>query len=145
MPTWTSRPATDDDAGYVRTLRRTTMQTDVERLGFAMDDPDLQDWLDSFAVGSTRIIEVDGEPAAVIAVRSEPEEVWLEHFYVDPRHQGRGLGTAVLKAVLDEVTDHRPVRLLVIQGSSARRLYERHGFVWERFDDEADEVLVRHA
>jgi hypothetical protein len=35
---------------------------------------------------------------------------------------------------MTEHCDHRPFRLNVLQGSPARRLYERHGFVHEHED-----------
>jgi GNAT superfamily N-acetyltransferase len=59
---------------------------------------------------------------------------WIEHFYVAPAHQGKGLGGAVLRHVMAASVDERPFRLDVLQGSPARRLYERHGFVLESED-----------
>jgi GNAT superfamily N-acetyltransferase len=68
---------------------------------------------------------------------------WLEHFYVAPLWQGRGLGSAVLRAVLDQAdADSVTVALNVLRGSAARRLYERHGFVVEAQDPD-DVFMVR--
>ncbi|HZX08470.1 GNAT family N-acetyltransferase, partial [Kribbella sp.] len=75
-----------------------------------------------------------------ITLRPAADELWLEHFYLDPRRQGQGLGTAVLRTVLDG-TD-APVRLNVLRGSKARKLYERHGFVVEN-EDPVDIFMVR--
>ncbi len=63
--------------------------------------------------------------------------------YLAPHHQGRGLGSAVLHAVFAR-TDAQgtTVRLNVLQGSAARRLYERHGFVVEA-QDPIDVFMVR--
>ncbi|MFJ6696153.1 GNAT family N-acetyltransferase [Streptomyces sp. NPDC091272] len=70
---------------------------------------------------------------------------WLENFYLAPAHQGRGLGGAVLRHLLARTDgEGRAVRLDVLQGSSARRLYERHGFSLER-EDPVDVYLVRPA
>jgi ribosomal protein S18 acetylase RimI-like enzyme len=52
---------------------------------------------------------------------------WLDHIYVEPEAQGRGLGTALL----DHAKRERPegLQLWVFQkNEGARRLYERHGF-----------------
>jgi GNAT superfamily N-acetyltransferase len=59
------------------------------------------------------------------------------------RQQGRGLGSAVLKTQLDR-TDKRnqTVALDVLQGSAARRLYERHGLAVES-EDRIDVFMVR--
>jgi hypothetical protein len=42
---------------------------------------------------------------------------------------------------MGESKDHRPFRLNVLQGSPARRLYERHGFVLET-EDPVDVFMV---
>jgi ribosomal protein S18 acetylase RimI-like enzyme len=59
-------------------------------------------------------------------------------------HKGRGLGSAVLRTVLER-TDAQGVAvgLSVLRGSPARRLYERHGFVVEA-QDPIDVFMVRN-
>jgi hypothetical protein len=44
---------------------------------------------------------------------------------------------------MSEHTDERPFRLNVLQGSPARSLYERHGFVFEH-EDPVDIFMVAH-
>ena len=149
MPgTVTLRPSSDADATWIAELRAVVMRPDLERLGRFDPVWVRERFLRAFVPANTRLIEVDGETAGSIAVRpepaghAEPREYWLEHFYIDDAHRGRGLGTGVLRRVLAELADGRPVRLNVLQGSPARRLYERHGFVFER-EDEVDVWLVR--
>lgn len=68
---------------------------------------------------------------------------WLEHFYLDPRLQGGGIGTAVLRVLLERSDrDGVTVRLNVLRGSAARRLYERHGFTVDT-EDSVDVFMVR--
>lgn len=68
---------------------------------------------------------------------------YLEHFYLDPALHGRGLGSSVLRHLLDLAdAEGSAVRLQVLQGSAARRLYERHGFVLET-EDPVDVYMVR--
>jgi hypothetical protein len=58
--------------------------------------------------------------------------------------QGRGIGSAVLSRLLERCDrEDAVVRLNVLRGSSARRLYERHGFTVETEDD-VDVFMVRH-
>jgi GNAT superfamily N-acetyltransferase len=78
-----------------------------------------------------------------VSVRHEPEERWLEHFYIIPDQQGNGIGSRVLESVLREPGE-TPLRLNVLNGSSARRLYERHGFVVDTEDD-VDVFMTRQA
>ncbi len=90
-----------------------------------------------------RIIEVGGVFAGCVALRQAEDCRWLEQFYLVPQFQGRGLGSAVLSALLEECdAAGMPVRLDVLQQSPARRLYERHGFVFEH-EDALDVFMVR--
>ena len=67
----------------------------------------------------------------------------LEHFYLGPHHQGAGIGTAVLRALLAEQDRAGVVvRLNVLRGSPARRLYERHGFTVDT-EDPVDVFMTR--
>ena len=117
-------------------LRAIVMRSDLERLGRYDPVRVRQRFLDAFAPENTRVIVVDGEDVGLIAVRVELDTIWVEHFYLAPDSQGRGVGSAVLADVLAQspASDQRPFRLNVLQGSQARRLYERHGFVLESED-----------
>ena len=77
----------------------------------------------------------------MIAVRPEHDSFWIEHFYLQPAHQGRGIGGEVLRQVMATHQDHRAFRLNVLQGSPARHLYERNGFTFEH-EDSIDVFLV---
>jgi len=140
----TLRPSSDADAAWIADLRAEVMRPDLERL--ARFDPVWvrERFLRGFVPANTRLIEVGGETVGSIAVRTEPAEHWLEHFYLAESHQGRGIGGDLLRRVLAEPRPgtNLPWRLNVLQGSPARRLYERHGFVFER-EDEVDVWLVR--
>lgn len=117
-------------------LRAIVMRADLERLGRFDPVRVRQRFLDGFVPQNTRVIVVAGQDVGLIAVRPESDAVWIEHFYLDPAQQGRGLGSAVLADALKtrHAGDDRPFRLNVLQGSPARRLYERHGFELESED-----------
>ncbi len=117
------------------------MRPDLERLGRWDPVRVRQRFLSGFQPAHTFVIDVAGSAAGVIAVRPESDEQWIEHFYLAPEYQGEGLGSAVLRHVMTTKRDHRPFRLNVLQGSPARRLYERNGFVHEH-EDPIDVFLV---
>jgi len=51
---------------------------------------------------------------------------WIEHFYVDPERQSRGIGGRLLERAKAALPD---IQLLTFQANEgARRFYERHGF-----------------
>ncbi|MGO4144939.1 GNAT family N-acetyltransferase [Paenarthrobacter sp. YAF11_1] len=135
------RPAVASDAAWIAELRAVVMRPDLERLERFDPVRVRERFLNGFQPEYTYIIHTDGVDAGVIAVRPEPDARWIEHFYVAPTHQGRGLGGAVLRHVMTASLDERPFRLNVLQGSAARRLYERHGFMLES-EDPIDVFMV---
>ncbi|MGF6834436.1 GNAT superfamily N-acetyltransferase [Paenarthrobacter sp. TE4293] len=135
------RPAVASDAAWIAELRAVVMRADLERLQRFDPVRVRERFLNGFQPEHTYIIHTDGVDAGVIAVRPEPDSRWIEHFYVAPTHQGRGLGSAVLGHVMGAAIDERPFRLNVLQGSAARTLYERHGFVLES-EDPVDVFMV---
>jgi GNAT superfamily N-acetyltransferase len=142
---WVLRPAEVDDVEVIAELRSVVLRADLERLGRFDEQRVRQRLRDSFSPEHTTVIVVDREFAGSVTVRPAEGRVWLEHFYLDPRRQGRGLGSAVLRAVLEKIdTRGQTVSLNVLQGSAARRLYERHGFEVES-EDPIDVFMVRPA
>ncbi len=139
---WTLRAATDHDALWMAELRAVVMRPDLERLGRYDSHRVRQRFLDAYRAEHTHVVQVDGEPVGLFAVRPEPDERWFEHLYLRQDVQGRGLGGQLVAHALAHHDDPRPFRLNVLQGSAARRLYERHGFVVEREDD-VDVWMVR--
>ncbi|MGC4815144.1 GNAT family N-acetyltransferase [Micromonospora sp. DT228] len=91
----------------------------------------------------TWVVEVGGAFAGCVALRPADDARWLEHFYLSPQVQGSGIGTAVLRELLRRCDrDGTLVRLNVLRGSPARRLYERHGFTLVA-EEPVDVFMVR--
>lgn len=135
-------PSRADDACWLAELRAVVMRPGLERLGRYDATRVRQRFLNAFVPEHSWIITLAaGQAAGVIAVRPTREELWIEHFYVSPEHQGAGIGSAVLRQVMEQHAGRRPFRLNVLQGSPARRLYERHGFVLES-EDSVDVFMV---
>jgi GNAT superfamily N-acetyltransferase len=57
-----------------------------------------------------------------------PEHWYLHYLAVEPRRQGRGLGTALLALMLDLCDSERTPAYLEASTERNRALYERHGF-----------------
>ncbi len=58
---------------------------------------------------------------------------WLNHLYVHPDHQGRGVGAALVRQAMAD-DDHLQLWAFQ-QNDRARSFYERRGFVLERLTD----------
>ncbi|GAA3394465.1 GNAT family N-acetyltransferase [Streptomyces roseoviridis] len=144
-PNWSLRPGRAEDVEVIAELRARVMRDDLERLGRYDEHRVRKRLRDGFSPAHTSVVETDGAFAGCVTLR--PAEngggLHLEHFYLVPEAQGRGLGTAVLRALLARPDARRvPVRLVVLQGSAARRLYEREGFTVEA-EDPVDVWMVR--
>ncbi|MFI7421093.1 GNAT family N-acetyltransferase [Nonomuraea sp. NPDC049684] len=140
---WELRTAVPGDVEAIAELRATVMRPDLERLGRFDEHRVRQRFRDSFAPGHTSVILAGGAFAGCVTLRPAEDGRLLEHFYLAPAVQGRGLGTAVLRALLDRADAERAtVRLVVLRGSAAQRLYERHGFTVEGAD-QVDVLMVR--
>lgn len=137
------RPASAPDVEPVAELRAVVLRADLERLGRYDERRVRQRLRDGFAPAHTWVIEVAAEFAGCVSLRPAEDAHWLEHFYLTPRVQGSGIGTAVLRRLLERCDrDGITVRLNVLRGSPARRLYERHGFALET-EDRVDVFMVR--
>lgn len=128
------RSATPTDALWIAELRAVVLKDDLERLGRYDPVRVRQRFLDGFDTELTQIILVDGEAVGSIAVRPAIDGQWIEHFYIDPAQQGRGLGGSVLTEIMRRNADSRAFRLNVLTGSPAQRLYLRHGFTVDSQD-----------
>ncbi|KUO20090.1 GNAT family N-acetyltransferase [Streptomyces dysideae] len=143
MADWEMRHAVAADIEAVAELRAVVLRADLERLGRYDERRVRQRLRDGFDTAHTWVIEVTGVFAGCVALRPAEGALWLEHFYLAPRLQGGGIGSGVLRELLERADrDATPVRLNVLQGSPARRLYERHGFTVGT-EDPVDVFMVR--
>ncbi|WP_374199909.1 GNAT family N-acetyltransferase [Kitasatospora sp. SUK 42] len=144
LPAWTLEPAGPEDLEPVADLKDQVMRADLERLGRWDPERSRQRVRKHFSTAHTSVLLVDGAFAGSVSVR--PDERGgrhLEMFYLAPRLQGRGIGTAVLRHLLAEAdAAGDPVRLIVLRGSAAQRLYERHGFTVVH-EDPIDVFMLR--
>ncbi|MFI9833344.1 GNAT family N-acetyltransferase [Streptomyces sp. NPDC051913] len=143
MADWELRAASTADLEAIVEIRAVVMRADLERLGRYDEHRVRQRLRDAYQPEHTWAIEVAGALVGCVALRPAADAYWLEHFLLAPDLQGRGIGSAVLSTLLERPDREGALtRLNVLQGSAARRLYERHGFVPES-EDEVDVYMVR--
>lgn len=137
------RPAEEADFETLLALRLRVLRPHLERVGRYDPQRARRYFRAGYEPDRLRVILVDGAVAGCVALGpaadGPADALVLEHFYLDEAVQGRGVGGAVLRRLLAEAdAAGLAVRLGVLKGSPAARLYERHGFVWthdEPFDD----------
>jgi GNAT superfamily N-acetyltransferase len=130
---WVFHEVSWSDAEVLAGIRAAAMRPSLERLNVWDEAWARARFLRDFDPSCAWGISVGSELVGCIALRPDGDEFWLEHFLLLPPHQGRGIGTQALTAVLDHAGG-RAVRLNVLQRSEARALYERFGFQLDHED-----------
>lgn len=128
---FTLRPATAADYQWLWELKRQTMRTYVEDTWGDWDDATQEAFFRrNFSSETVQIILVEGRKAGLLNLETEPAETFLANLQIHPDFQHRGLGTAVLRTLLESGRAlQRPIRLQVLQvNAGALRLYSRLGF-----------------
>jgi len=126
----TFTPATATDADALVELRIAAMRESLERIGRFSPTRARERFLAGFEAACTRFIELDGVRVGFVVLKSSAQGMLLDHLYVLPSHQGRGIGAAVLAQVFAQAdASASTVRVGALRGSDSNRFYRRHGFV----------------
>jgi GNAT superfamily N-acetyltransferase len=84
----------------------------------------------SFDPDHLQVVEMEGENVGVLRVERRPDELFLHDIQILGSHQGKGLGSALIRDIQAEARERGlPVALRVLRESRARTLYEQLGFV----------------
>ena len=74
------------------------------------------------------VVDVDHRPVAFLAMRND----FIDHLYVHPDYQKRGIGNALLEYARQLSPDHLWLYTLQVN-TNARVFYEKNGFLAEKF------------
>lgn len=122
--------STQSDADTLVGIRIAAMRDSLERIGRFDPQRARERFLASFDPALCRFIEVDGVQSGFIVIRPREDHWLLDHLYILPEHQGKGIGAAVLQDVFANADAQRmPIRLGALRGSDSNRFYQRYGFI----------------
>jgi ribosomal protein S18 acetylase RimI-like enzyme len=123
------RTANVEDFDFLYGLRRAAMKEYVART-YGWDEAwQRENFRRHFDPSASRIIVSQGRDAGVLSVSETESEIVLNVVELLPEFQGRGIGTAVVRWVLEDAEGKgKAVKLQVLKVNPARRLYERLGF-----------------
>ncbi|HEX7049913.1 MAG TPA: GNAT family N-acetyltransferase [Longimicrobiales bacterium] len=133
------RDAAPDDRAFLYRVYASTREEELaavpwsgeQKEAFIRMQFEAQDryYREHYADASFQVVLVDGEAAGRLYVARWPDEIRIVDIALLPEHRGRGIGTALLEALLAEAdAAGRPVSIHVEQYNPARRLYARLGF-----------------
>ena len=122
-------PACDADLEELIALRVEAMRDSLERIG-RFDAVRAGERLRAgFLAKFTQHILVDGARVGFVVVKPHEGGLLLDHLYVRPGQQGRGIGAGVLAKVFAEADAlGLAIHVGALKGSDSNRFYLRHGF-----------------
>jgi ribosomal protein S18 acetylase RimI-like enzyme len=127
----TTRPARDNDVDALHALAEDAYQHYTPRIG-QPPAPASADYTDLVARGTTWVAESDQHVLGFIVLLEGEDHLLLENVAVDPRAQGRGIGSELLLLAEHEAQrrGHREIRLYTNEAMTENLdYYPRKGYV----------------
>jgi ribosomal protein S18 acetylase RimI-like enzyme len=133
------RPIQPSDAEFLYRVYASTRETELSQVPWSgahkeaflrmQFDAQTREWSANYPRASFQAVMVGGEPAGRLYVDRREDEIRVVDVALLPAFRGRGIGGALLAAVLKEAdAAGKPVTIHVERFNPARRLYERLGF-----------------
>jgi len=125
------RPATRTDSEFCFQLHKAAMG-DYVAANWGWDDKTQRDHhARAFDADPRRwqIISANGTDIGALQVERRPEEIYLGRIEIHPDQQGRGFGTRLIRALIDEAAQQDQDLVLEVLGNNerAQALYRRLG------------------
>src|SRR5260370_4305722 len=127
------RAAADPDYEQLGRLHVDAMREYVAATYGWVDEVQERLFRDGWQTKLAQRVLVDGAIVAAWLIEYRPDDIFLSFVEVASSHQGRGIGTLIVRRVLSDAAAARlPARLNVMKSNpGARRLYGRLGFTAE--------------
>lgn len=123
------RAARPDEFDYVFALHKEGLEAYIRRAWSWDEEAQRRDMRARFAAGGFEIAMRGGGEVGMISLSLHPDHVYLHHVIVAAAWRGQGIGTALMRIVMQRArAEGAAVRLSVFRGNPARALYARLGF-----------------
>ena len=126
----TGRPALDVDTDFARSVHHQAYREVVVRQ-YGVWDEEAQDefFKSDWDPSVFEIILCDGVPCGYTCIEDRDSDIHVRELVIVPQFQGQGVGTQILRGVIDRARVRRvPVRLGTLHSNRAVDLYRRLGF-----------------
>ena len=124
------RKARATDSEFVFAVKKAAFREYVEQI-WGWDDTYQRDLHNRrFGSQDIRIIQFHGTDVGFLSTSVEPDTFKVDQLYILPEHQGKGIGAACMKRIIDDATlEQKSVTLQVLKiNTRATAFYQRLGF-----------------
>jgi len=139
LATITSRPERPEDEAFLREVYGSTREEELEASGLPLEmraaflnmqfKAQQQGYRNTFPQAEFHVILLGNQAVGRLIVSRAAGEWRLVDIALLPEHRNQGIGTALIQKLLAEAeAAAQPLRLSVIKGQRAFRLYQRLGF-----------------
>jgi len=113
-------------------MRMAAMRDSLMSVGRFDPDRAKERLVAGFSPEYTRFIIHSGLRVGFVAVKPEIDSLKLDHLYIEPEYQRRGIGSKVLQSIFKTADEMgMPVSVTALRGSDSNRFYEIHGFMYK--------------
>lgn len=123
----TYAPVQEHDFDAMADLRILAMRPSLERLGRYDPERSRRRLQAGFVPEQMRWICLNGERIGFYSLFREGAAWRLDHLYLHPSTQGRGLGSLVMNHLFGQTQD-APMLVTALRDSESNAFYRRHGF-----------------
>jgi ribosomal protein S18 acetylase RimI-like enzyme len=144
----TLRPATSADSEFCFQLHKAAMGDYITAIWGWDEQRQREFHARSFNPGRWQIITADGTDIGMIDVEYRPAEIYLSRIEIHPKHQGDGIGTRLISALIDEAEQNGQDLVLDVLtvNHRAQALYQRLGMTEvARHGDNDIKITMRSA
>jgi ribosomal protein S18 acetylase RimI-like enzyme len=133
------RPVDGADRSFLVELYGSTREAELAHLGW--DETTMRAFIEhqfsaqdahyraNYPGATLDVIELDGSPAGRLYVHRGPSDIRIMDIALAPAFRGRGIGTSLLRALMEEAdASRRKLSIHVEMNNPARSLYDRLGF-----------------
>lgn len=113
-------------------IRIAAMRDSLAKVGRFDPDRARERFASGFNPEYTRFINLGGLRVGFVVVKPQADSLKLDHLYIVPDYQGRGVGGKVLQTIFSTADQLGiPISVTALRGSDSNHFYQRHGFKYQ--------------